>query len=253
MAHPRLENGYLRIANELFEALIKYHCSGGEKDVILAVIRGTYGYNQRQSEMGLSRLAKMTGRNRKKVASDVINLIRKRVLLEIEKPFCHRARVIALNKDYEQWEPTRTQTVSESTDATVNENTDSSIKTTLKTIPILAVEVDVKKKERRVTAERIYEYYVQTIRAGAKADAIRNITKLLLSRKENELLGCVDSYVNSDRFPDNPTYRIFASNFFGRAERYKEFMESSTPSVEARRDTVQDDPEYQEFLRSNER
>jgi len=44
MASLQVQNGFTVIANELLEAIIKYACSGGQKDIIFATIRLTYGF-----------------------------------------------------------------------------------------------------------------------------------------------------------------------------------------------------------------
>lgn len=103
MAAPQLENGYTRIANELLEALLRYHCSGAQKDIILAVIRATYGFQRKIREIGAAYLAELTGRNRRRVASDVAVLIQRKVFIEVKRYGFNRCRTLGLNKNFDEW------------------------------------------------------------------------------------------------------------------------------------------------------
>jgi len=82
------------------------------------------------------------------------------------------------------------------------------------------------KKEKGNTAVSIYDYYKNKIRPGAKADALRNIKRLLKEgRTKEDLIKRIDAYkqhlIKSNK--TDPTFYIQANNFFGRAARYEEF------------------------------
>ena len=47
MSSPQLENGYTKIANEILESIIKARITASEKDILIFVIRKTYGYGKR--------------------------------------------------------------------------------------------------------------------------------------------------------------------------------------------------------------
>ena len=70
-------------------------------------------------------------------------------------------------------------------------------------------------------SNEIYSYYAKTIKAGAKEDAIRNITRLLKTVSKEELIGRIDAY--KKQLKGDPQYYIQANNFFGKAARYKDF------------------------------
>ena len=111
MASPRLENGYTPIPNALLEAIMRYHCSGGQTCILLAVVRATYGYHHPERQMSVSYIATMLKRHKRKVATDVTALIKKKVLLVISPETNRRGRVISLNTDYHQWEAKKTPRV----------------------------------------------------------------------------------------------------------------------------------------------
>ena len=47
MANPQLEDGYTEIANEILEALMRLHLSPNQWQVILCIIRKTYGFKKK--------------------------------------------------------------------------------------------------------------------------------------------------------------------------------------------------------------
>ena len=47
MANPKLEDGYIRIANELYQALFKVNLNGSELRIVHFILYQTYGYNKK--------------------------------------------------------------------------------------------------------------------------------------------------------------------------------------------------------------
>ncbi len=120
MASPQLEKGYLKIANELAEALARNQFTGHENRVIWAVMRKTYGYNKKQDQISYGQLAAATGLSRKRVFEAVASLKRKGVL-RTYKTGNRSPLTYAINKDYESWLTVPENRVS----ITVPENRDS--------------------------------------------------------------------------------------------------------------------------------
>lgn len=71
----------------------------------------------------------------------------------------------------------------------------------------------------------IYNYYVKTIKAGGKEDAVKSITKLLKTVSKEDLIGRIDAYKQSilKSKKQDPDYYIQANNFFGIKARWKDF------------------------------
>ena len=88
------------------------------------------------------------------------------------------------------------------------------------------------KKEKNLSpveieAAKIYEHYAAKARSGARADAIRNIKRLLVGGVSPDVLRTsIDAYA-SNGMPSETQYRIQANNFFGKAERWKEYEAKS--------------------------
>ncbi len=74
----------------------------------------------------------------------------------------------------------------------------------------------------KVAAE-IYAHYSEKVRAGARADAIRSITKRLSEFSKEELLACIDRY-SGNGMSKEKQFRVQANNFYGKAERFREYL-----------------------------
>lgn len=96
MASPQLENGYLKIANELFEALIQAKLNGSEYSVVLWIIRKTYGFNKKKDLISLTQFQKGTSLTRATVIKTIKNLVYKKIITK-------ENGVYGLNKDFSSW------------------------------------------------------------------------------------------------------------------------------------------------------
>ena len=105
MTSPQLEDGYLKIANSIVEALAKYRMPGQEGQIIWAVFRRTYGFNKKSDNIAYSQLAEDTGIPRKKVSTLVKSLAKKKVLLTVPNMGDRAPLNIGINKDFSQWLP----------------------------------------------------------------------------------------------------------------------------------------------------
>jgi phage replication O-like protein O len=102
---PQLENGHIKIANELFDAILQYPFSKREYAVVLAVLRKTYGYNKKTDDISASQIAAMTGMQRTHVSSCLAELARKNVIAVSGGKFANN---IGINKKYWEWASTKT-------------------------------------------------------------------------------------------------------------------------------------------------
>ncbi|WP_417861906.1 replication protein [Vreelandella venusta] len=97
---PQVEDGYTRIANELFEAVTNAHTCPvtlRQMRVVLAVIRKTYGFNKKVDRISDGQLAAETGLSRQNVNKAKRELIAMHVLyLDGHK--------LGVNKHCEQWD-----------------------------------------------------------------------------------------------------------------------------------------------------
>lgn len=103
---PQVEDGYTRIANELFEALIQAPLTDRERRVALAVIRLTYGWNKKADRLADSQIADVCHLPRQKVNGIKQDLLAKKVL-RVEGP---GYGLLSINKCFNEWELTARHT-----------------------------------------------------------------------------------------------------------------------------------------------
>ncbi len=97
---PRVEDGYIRIANELYDAILSYGFSGRQLHVLLAVARKTYGYGKKFDDMSASQVGALCGVARNHVTTTLKQLEALNVIS------CRPGRygmVIGINKRYASW------------------------------------------------------------------------------------------------------------------------------------------------------
>jgi phage replication O-like protein O len=104
--NPQLENGYLKIANELLEQFMIYGFSSRQWSVVMAVVRMTYGYNKKSDALSGWQISKLTGIDRSHVSKTLAELINLNVIKKHnEGRVSHGSFVneISINKNYDTW------------------------------------------------------------------------------------------------------------------------------------------------------
>ncbi len=135
MANPQKENGHIGIATEIIEALIRQKLSGSEWQLIMTVIRKTWGWQKKEDVISLSQFEKSTELHHTVVCRAKKRLVAKNILLI-------RNNSIKFNKNYEQW------LVAESIQVVAKKSLGSSKKVkkvvakTLHTIDILTIDTN---------------------------------------------------------------------------------------------------------------
>jgi len=102
MANPQLENGYLRIANEVAERFAKYRISGEEWQILWVVIMKTLGWNKEMDEISLSQFSCLTGIKRSNAIRALNKLVSKKILRSLKNETTSLNQY-GFNRDYEQW------------------------------------------------------------------------------------------------------------------------------------------------------
>lgn len=100
MANPQKENGFTKIANEILDALVKWHLSGYEWRVLLILIRKTYGWNKKADWISLSQFSEATGIAESHV-SRALNMLLKQNI--VTKGGNYKHPLFGLQKDWEKW------------------------------------------------------------------------------------------------------------------------------------------------------
>lgn len=102
MASPQTENGFVRIATELLEALCRTHLGDHSRRVFGAIMRMTYGYNKTRNAVSLSDLADMTCIDRANVKRAVKWLLKARMIGRVSGDPT-KATTYWVEKNYDKW------------------------------------------------------------------------------------------------------------------------------------------------------
>ncbi len=100
--NPQLENGYLRIANEIVNKLCQYRLSGEEWQVLWVILRKTYGYNKKEDKISLSVFVKLTGLKRQNVFRAIKKLSSKKIIGVIKNDDS-KINSYCFNKNFYEW------------------------------------------------------------------------------------------------------------------------------------------------------
>lgn len=138
MANPQCEDGYVQIANEIFDALCRSPVGGSDRQVLDAIIRKTYGYRKKEDAISISQLMQLTNLSKRTVIYALKNLEAKNMVAV--KRYCHNGtkgtNIISFQKDHTKWmvqgkAPNYLQTIKKQKDrykeSTIQKNNDSSV------------------------------------------------------------------------------------------------------------------------------
>lgn len=98
---PQLEDGHIRIANELYDAILSKLTSYRHTKVVLAILRKTYGYRKKEDDITISQLAEITGIHRNNVGTAMKELEAMRVINPV-RAGAH-GLVVGINKHHNEW------------------------------------------------------------------------------------------------------------------------------------------------------
>lgn len=105
MASPQIEDGYTVIANEILDALCVSTVGGSEYQVLMTIIRKTYGWNKKSDYISYSQLVEITGLARRTVIYAVRNLeVKNMIIVERSKTdLLNNVNLISFQKDHDTW------------------------------------------------------------------------------------------------------------------------------------------------------
>lgn len=97
---PQIEDGYLKLANEIQRHLCKFRIPGEQRQVLDAIILQTYGWNKKEEKISMSYIAELTGLKRPNVARALASLIEKKIVIKTDNSYINSWR---LNKNIKEW------------------------------------------------------------------------------------------------------------------------------------------------------
>lgn len=103
MAKPELEDGYTQIANEILEKLVRMHLAPNQWQVLICIIRKTYGFHKKVDYIANFQIGEATGLC-KAVVSRCLKELNDRQLIT------RKGKHIGFQKDWEKWQGLAFQT-----------------------------------------------------------------------------------------------------------------------------------------------
>ena len=100
MASPQLENGHIRIANEIVEALYKINLSAYESRLVWFILRKTYGWHKKTDRISYSQFEE-TGIDRRHISRTLYKL-ENRNFITISRE--GQYRWYSFQKDFSKWQ-----------------------------------------------------------------------------------------------------------------------------------------------------
>lgn len=100
MANPQCENGYIKFASELWEALCRIRIPGEARQVFDFIARKTYGYNKKEDAISLSQFVLATGMDKANVCHALSKLKKMNLIAQKGNSI---ANVYSIIKDYGAW------------------------------------------------------------------------------------------------------------------------------------------------------
>lgn len=109
MANPQTENGYIKIATEIFEALCAIRIPGEARQCLDVIIRKTYGFHKKEDIISLSQFCLLSNMTK----DDVCRSLRKlaQINIIIVKKDNQNITSYRFNKDFDTWKPLSKKTI----------------------------------------------------------------------------------------------------------------------------------------------
>ena len=132
MANPQKENGYTPISNELFDAIISFGFVATHYKIVLCCLRYSYGFSRKDAELSESFLSKATKISKRYISQELNNLVAMNVITVVKESTYSSARIICINKNYEEWE-SRTTVQQSNQSSTVEPEQDTTVEPQINT------------------------------------------------------------------------------------------------------------------------
>jgi len=109
------DNGYTRIANELYDAVLAADLTVRQLKIVMAIIRKTYGFNKKVDRISDEQISLITGIHRTHICNARLELIERKILVR-------EGLKIGVNKVVSEWAEQAKKTSNVANSATENQN-----------------------------------------------------------------------------------------------------------------------------------
>ena len=100
MKSPQVEEGHIRIANELYDAIVLYPFTARQLKVVMVIMRKTYGYNKKVDDVSASQIAAACGLHRSHVTTTLTVLESMNVITKSAGVY---GSIVGINKNFASW------------------------------------------------------------------------------------------------------------------------------------------------------
>lgn len=199
MASPQVENGHTKIANEILEQLMKIHLSPNQWQVLICIMRKTYGYHKKVDYIANCQIIESTGLC-KAVVSRVLSALEKMNII------VRYGKNIGFQKDWESWNKLAEQSTNvsrivnlqmlaeQSTLATklAEQSTDEKLAVSTSKLAEQSTKVSsprvTQKKKETIQKKYIYSLFLKFWEAYPKKVSKGNAEKAFYSIKPDDIL-----------------------------------------------------------------
>ena len=194
VANPQLENGYIKISNELLDAFCKIRIAGEARQMLDIIMRKTYGFNKKEDAISLSQFAEISGVNR----TDCARALRKLKDMNVVITKSSYVTIYSLNKDYELWQAVTKKITANSskkdTSASSNNATKTSSKKDNELVAIMLHTKDTitkdNKDKRKEPAKKQPDFITQILNLFCEAYLEIRDEEFIVTNKGKERNGC---------------------------------------------------------------
>jgi phage replication O-like protein O len=215
MASPQKENGYTPISNELLDVVLRTNFVATHLKLILCCCRYTYGFSRKEAELSESYICKAIGVSHRYVSQELNTLIDMRVITVVKESTYTSSRIIALNKNYDEW-GSRTTVPQVNHSSTVEPEQDTPVELQF-TTPVepqfhqdkQELKQDIKQRDIDAFFEKAWGMYPR--KEGKGSVSITQKKKLFVLG--DEFIRCIERYAKS-RIGEEPKFTKQGSTFF---------------------------------------
>lgn len=239
MANPQRENGFTGIANEILEKVISTPFISTHLKIILVCWRYSYGFNKKSAELSESFIANATGISKRYISSELKTLFDCKVLKVIKEASYTSSRVIAFNKNYDEWEY-RSTVPQVNQSSTVEPEYSTTVEPQFNTTDELQFHQKRKHKENINKYSSQFEFFYKIYpRPAEKKRTLTNWNKCLKEYSPEEIIKAAENYkakveaANTDK-----QYIKTSANFLGRDKFFEDYIYLEQP------EETKPNPEY---------
>lgn len=235
MENLQLENGFMRIANEIVDELFKLPLNSTDQKVIWCVLRYTFGFNRKSHRLSASFIAQWSNCDLRSVKRALRKLQENKIIICMNSEKKGVTAELMFNKNVRQWLITSDKNDTSDGIDTSDKN-DTAPVTEL--TPELVTELTPKKLQKETTNiktkycddffEKVWRTYPRKL---GKSAVTQKAKKELYEAGEEVVLEAVNSYIAE--IQENGTaerYIMYGSTFFN--SRWRDYVKEPEPRVE---------------------